>query len=388
MNTHRMNGIAANRRRSAGFTLIELLVAVTIGMALTLAITLMLVRSEAGRRAITSINDVSGGAAYISFVLDRQLRSAGSGFTQGKNITLGCTLGVARSGTQVLPRTAAFPAPFSSVPNAARLIPIVVHAGAGANGSDVIAVMSGASGLGESPLRVMTGSATGTSLRVPSTIGLRGGDLVMVMQASGDCLLQEVAAGFVGGPDQLLSFGGTYAASDIAGVNLTDAGSSNLAVAAPMGNVSGNRPNFSLIGVGANSTLFSLDMLQLGGTDTPVPIADGVADMRVLYGIDNNADDTIDQWVSPAAAPWDAATLQNGTLASSLNLRRILAVRVALLLRNNSPERNDVSGSSVTMLVGVPGLQQTRNLSADERKLRWRTLDFTVPLRNVPLMPP
>jgi type IV pilus assembly protein PilW len=158
-------------------------------------------------------------------------------------------------------------------------------------------------------------------------------------------------------------------------------------VAAPIGNVSGNLPNFTLIGIGDNSTLFSLDMLQLGGTNTPVPIADGVADMRVLYGVQTTTAGQIGAWVRPNAAPWDAATLQNGSTASRANLRRILAVRVSLLMHNSSPERSDVSGSSITMFAGMaPGLAQTRTLTADERKLRWRSLDFTVPLRNAILM--
>jgi type IV pilus assembly protein PilW len=385
MKTRAMNTHRAMRRHSQGFTLIELLVAVTVGMALVLAISLMLVRSEAGRRAVTSVNDVSSGGAYISFVLDRQLRSAGSGFTQARDTTLGCALGVARGGSQVLPGTAAFPAPFAGVSTSPRAIPLLVHAGAGANSSDVIAVMSGASGLGESPLRVLTKSATGTSLRVPATIGLRGNDLVLVMQNSNNCLLQQVAAGFVGSDDQLLPFGGTYAASDINGINLSDSGSVFEAVAAPIGNINGNVPNFTLIGVGDNSTLFSLDLLQLGGTSTPVPIADGVSDMRVLYGVETATVGEIGAWVRPNAAPWDAATLQNGTPASRANLRRILAVRVSLLLHNSSPERSDVSGASLTMFAGT-ALQQTRTLTADERKLRWRSLDFTVPLRNAMLM--
>ena len=50
-------------RHSAGFTLIELLVAVAIGMALVLAITMMMVRFESGRRTLTSHNDSSIGGA-------------------------------------------------------------------------------------------------------------------------------------------------------------------------------------------------------------------------------------------------------------------------------------------------------------------------------------
>jgi type IV pilus assembly protein PilW len=376
------------RQHAAGFTLIELLVAVTVGMALVLAITLMLVRSEAGRRAVTSINDVSGGGAFLSFVMDRSIRSAGSGFAQAWNTAAGCQLAVARNGTQVLPRAAAFPAPFASLPQVQRLLPLVVYAGAGANGSDVLAIYTGSSGLGESPLTVLPGSATGTSVRVPSTIGLRGGDLGLVVQDDGTCLMQQVATGFVGAADQQLDFGSTYAASTVGTTKLETAGALNQGLVVPMGNVAGNRPNFVFLGVAANNTLVSYDVLQLEGSDAPVPIADGVADMRVLLGVDTNDDGRVDIWVSPSSAPWNAATLNGGNAAARLSANRILSVRVGLLLSNSAPERDDVSGTEVSLFSGMGALKYTRTLSASDRKLRWRSLDFTVPLRNVILRAP
>ena len=76
--------------RQRGFTLIELLVAVTIGMALTLAITLMLTRHEAARRSLTNVNDSTMSGVYASYVLDRSVRSAGSGFAQAWRTGVGC----------------------------------------------------------------------------------------------------------------------------------------------------------------------------------------------------------------------------------------------------------------------------------------------------------
>jgi type IV pilus assembly protein PilW len=374
------------RRRHAGFTLIELLVAVTVGMALVLAITLMLVRSENMRRNVTTVNDVSGSGAYLSFLLDRQLRSAGSGFVQSWQTSRGCQLAVARGGTQLLPSPAAFPAPFASLPTAQQLIPLLVYDG-GATASDVIAVMAGASGRGEVPLGVLPKSANGTSVRVHSTVGLRANDLVLVVQGDDTCLMQQVASGFLTNSGQTLNFAGTYAATAVAGVSLTTAGVSHQAVLAQLGNVAGNQPNFNLIGVDADNRLLSYDMLQLGGSSTPVPLADGVAEIRALYGVDSDDNGVVDTWVRPTGV-WDAATLQNNSAASKRNLGRILAVRVGLMLRSSTAERNSVSGTSVTLFAGMSaGLRQTRTLSADEQKLRWRTVDFTVPLRNVMLKP-
>lgn len=383
----KVQGLAA-ARRTGGFSLIELMVAVAIGMVLTMAITGLMVRSEAGRRALTTVNDVSMNGAYLSYTLDRTLRNAGSGYTQSWPQAYGCRLLASRAGTQILPRTAAFPAPFASVPQTVRLAPVIVHAGAGNGGSDVLAVMSGASALGEQPIPVQAGSVTGTLLRLPATVGLRADDLTMVLQDQTNCMVQQVAAGFAGGASQQLNFGGTYAANTINSVNLDSFGVGTAAFLAPIGNAAGNQPAFQLLGVHSNTRLMTFDLLRLDGSNTTTPIADGVLDLRARYGVDSDNDGRVDTWVSPATAPWNAATLQDGSTTSRDNLARILAVRVGLILRNNVPERNAVSPASLVLFSDLAStLQVTRTLSATEQQLRYRTLEFTVPLRNVMMKP-
>ena len=376
------------RPRVAGVTLIELLVAVLVGSALVIAITTILMRSEAGRRGLTATNDSSQNAAFVSFALDRTLRSAGSGFSQSWRSAFGCRVLAARNGVAVLPRPAGFPAPFATVPQTVRLAPLVVHAGAGSGGSDVLAVATGASGLGEAPLGVLAGSVTGTQLRVPSTVGLRARDLVLVLQDANNCMVQQVANGFTGGASQALDFGGTYASSVIAAVQLDSLGVNSPAYLAPLGNTLGNLPALQLLGVAANATLVSYDMLRIDGSDTVTPIADSVVDLRARYGVDSDGDGRVDTWVSPAVAPYDAATLLDGSAASQLNLASIQAVRVGLVLRSAAPERSAVSPASLAMFsdLALP-LRYSRALDATEQLLRYRTVEFTVPLRNVMMMP-
>ena len=379
---------ASPARRSAGFTLVELLVAVAISLVLTLAITLMLVRYEGTRRTLTATNDSSIGGAYVAYLLDRSVRSAGSGFTQSWRDSFGCQLLVARSGTTTLPRSNAFPSPFASVPQTVRLAPVVVHAGIGTGGSDVLAVQTGASALAETGLRVRTASATASQLRVPTTVGMRGGDLAFVFQNNTECLLQQVSSGYVGGVSDLLTFGGTYATAQQGTTRLQDMGATTPAFVAPIGNTTGNLPLFQLIGIGSNATLVTHDMLQLDGTDSVAAVADGVDDLRALYGVDTNDDGRIDSWQSPATAPWDAASLLNGSATARTNLSRIIALRIGFLVRTSSPERSAVSPSSLTLFSDLGStLQVSRTLTSAEQLLRWRTVEVTVPLRNVLLMP-
>ncbi len=378
----------AQRQPQAGFSLVELLVAVTIGMLLTIAISGLMMKSEAGRRALTNVNDVSMNGAYLSYTLDRTLRSAGSGYSQNWRVAFGCRLLAARNGTQVLPRTSAFPAPFASVPQTVRLAPLIIHSGIGTGSSDVLAMTTGASALGELPVSVLAGSVTNTLLRLPNTVGLRANDLVVVLQDQTNCMVQQVTSPFTGGASQNLNFGGTYAASTINSVNLSSLGASTPALVAPIGNLSGNQPSFQLLGLGANATLFTFDMLRLDGGTTATPIADGVLDLHAVYGIDSDNDGRVDTWVAPDTAPWTAAALTDGSDTARDNLGRILAVRVGLILQNSVPERDNVSPTTLTLFSDLDSaLRVTRTLSASERLLRLRTLEFTVPLRNVMLKP-
>jgi type IV pilus assembly protein PilW len=373
-----------------GLTLIELLVAIVLGMLLSAAIAGVLVRQENARRVLTSSNDALLNGAHVTHLLDRALRGAGSGFTQAWQSAYGCQLTVARGGSQLLPRATAWPAPFDTVSSSPRLAPVIVHAGAGAGGSDVIAVASGNSGLGELPLRALAGSITGASVRVPATVGLRQGDLVLLVERGGtDCAMQQAAVGFVGGNTQQIDFGADYSASTIGSLSLTSLGSTGEVSVLPMGNAAGSPPFVFLMGIGANRTLMGLDMLRLGGgtADTVTALADGVIELRVRYGIDTNNDRIVDQWVRPTATPWTAAELQDGSAAAQERLRNILAVRVGVIMRTASGDKDAVSPASYLLFSDLDAaLQHTHSLSGDEQRYRHRVMEFTVPLRNVMLI--
>ena len=53
-------------------------------------------RSESSKRSTTSVNDINQTAAYVTYVMDRHLRSAGSGFAQRWSDAFGCILNAAR----------------------------------------------------------------------------------------------------------------------------------------------------------------------------------------------------------------------------------------------------------------------------------------------------
>lgn len=387
-----------SRRSARGFTLVELLVAVALGMVLTLALATVMIRHDAGKRTLVSSNDLALNTAYISYTLDRDLRSAGSGFVQSAPETFGCMLRVARGGTQILPRGAAFPAPFAALPQQVRLAPLVIHAGAGAGGSDVLAVATGSSSLGETPVRVRTVPAVGAQLNLTSTLGLRANDIVLVADETLGCVVQQIDSGFVGGSvvkfgtafvgstDQPVDFSGTYAKSTIDGVALADFASSDRAVVALLGNTGGNPPMLRFIGIGNDATLFSYDVLRLDGNDTVQPLAAGVVDMRALYGVDTNADGVIDDWVAPTDANFTAAALTAFTASAQQRVMTIMAVRVGLVLRSDRVEREDVAPASIALFADLPAaVHYSYAIASGDRRQRYQGVEFTVPLRNVML---
>jgi type IV pilus assembly protein PilW len=216
-------------------------------------------------------------------------------------------------------------------------------------------------------------------------VGLRGNDVVLVAEEGIGCIVQQVAAPFAGGASQLLTFGGDYAKADVDGLALTSFGNAGTAQVSLLGNTVGNRPLVQLFGVGANATLFSYDLLRLDGNDAAQPLANGVADLRALYGIDNNGDGRIDAWVAPTGV-YSAASLTDGSAAAQTRLLTIMAVRVGAILRSDRIEREDVSPATVTLFGDLPAaVQVTRNLTAAEQRQRFRGVEFTVPLRNVML---
>ena len=284
--------------RELGVTLIEMMVVMGIGLILTLAIFLVLSASEGRKRTTTSVNDTAQAGGYGMYLLDKMLRSAGSGFGQSGTYAYGCTLFAKKGSTQILPATGALPAPFASVNTGTaglfRLAPVLIAPGqttpnVSGTASDVLVVMGGSAGFGEYPV-TFRGLPTASALDLPNTLSFRGNDLVMVAEElNANCMIQQVQSGFAGGTANALPLAGTYAAGTIGTSDLLAYSMSGTVM--NMGNAaSGNPPSFQLVGVGDNNTLFSYNLLQTdvdaSGNPVQMPLADGVFELHALYGVD------------------------------------------------------------------------------------------------------
>jgi type IV pilus assembly protein PilW len=113
--------------------------------------------------------------------------------------------------------------------------------------------------------------------------------------------------------------------------------------------------------------------------------------MHAIYGIDSNGDGIQDTWVAPTvAAGYDVNTV----MTTPATMRKIIAVRVALVLRGEYYDKNTVTPATLTLFSGLtnsagtalPALAQTVNVSANDQHYRYRVFEFTVPLRNMILL--
>ncbi len=185
-----------------------------------------------------------------------------------------------------------------------------------------------------------------------------------------------------------------------------------------LGNAVGRPPQFQVIGVGANNTLFSYDLLNTAGDGVALARADGVFELHALYGIDINCDGKIsaDEWVSPKDSVYSVSALMAGSMQEPFNspkdatarsaacatlttandyLQKILAIRIGLILRTSLPEKQAVTSTALTLFSDLgEGLTYTRTLKTDkqdatrqEQHYRYRTVELTIPLRNPLLLP-
>jgi type IV pilus assembly protein PilW len=236
------------------------------------------------------------------------------------------------------------------------------------------------------------------TMRVTSTLSLQANDLLLITDSGLPCMVQQVTST----ADDQVNLGGDFSAAVINGQALNDRSlGTDYAQAFLLGNAGNNNPpRFFLLGVNSNQQLVRYDLLRFtnDGTnkDAAVPLADGVVDMRVLYGIDTDGNGIIDSWVSPRTSGYTASEV----ILDQKIARRIIAAKVSLVLRSqqvedklaegtkadasNTTSRSsfEVAPATITMFPSMDKAMQS-TYTVTDRQRRHTVLEFTVPMRNV-----
>jgi type IV pilus assembly protein PilW len=131
-----------------------------------------------------------------------------------------------------------------------------------------------------------------------------------------------------------------------------------------------------------NHVLYSRNLFDPAAA--PVPLASGVVNMKLQYGVDSNDDGFLDDWVSASEAGWDAATLMSApkTTTPIAQLSRIKAVRIAVVTRSEQFDR-DAGAFAHTLFNGAKAPCDGKIDISAPKNWRYRVYENIIPMRNV-----
>ncbi len=371
------------RRRSLGLSLVEILVGVAIGLIGIVAIFQAVAVWSKHTQTTSSGGDAQIAGTLALFNIERDLKQAGHGFAKAATPVLGCLVSAADN------------APVRAFNFGLRPVDIAASAG---GAPDTISIL-----YGDSSFYGAEGSftdATATTKKLRRRAGFKMGDLAVVAvnpgasAATANCQLVEInddtnADGYTVA-HSAAPYTPYYYASAPAAPPRFNGASAPVVTSGTMYNL-GPQPRLDVWSIQSNRMLTRTDMIH---ATAPMQIAEGVVNLKAEYGIDADADGVIapGEWTASAPADW----------------RRLLAIRVAVLVRSRQYERNgDPAASGVRAVTPTAAnpyyfgdpvnrkfLMTNVNGSADSfddltadpnnwRYYRYRVYERVIPLRNM-----
>jgi type IV pilus assembly protein PilW len=353
-------------RSQSGVTLIELLVAMIIGLLGTIVIFTVYQNAEGYKRTTVAAGDAQSNGAVALFSLERYIRTAGSSLVTTNESQLAASPSPPRPNLLIGCPLFGFPnAAVITGPNAAATTPIapvrIVDGsqlvGGSLFASDVIVIMAGNADIATNPTSAAplpAGSLTAVSVgntlgwRLASTTPPRLADIALFVAAS--------TAGGAGAPS--ISPVACSARRITAITTSSGTGNMTFGVATPAVSYSpstnihnlGPNPYFLSISVNANQELIESNFSRMLTGEAAVPdvrvLADNIISIQAQYGVDNDQDDVIDQWVEPTGVWANPIGVDRPGTASAVGvaaINKIKAIRVAVLARSTQyepPNRN------------------------------------------------
>jgi len=321
-----------SRRSARGFSLIELLVGIVIGLVGLLAIFKIVGIWDSHTRSTVAGGDADVAGTLAMFMLERDIKQAGAGFGTAPANAFNCN-GVGFHVNDALTGTSR-DLPF---------YPIQIVADA-TGAPDRINVLYGNSSFFTSTQTYGVSTATTKTITL-NQYTFKPGDLAVVAgTVSQPCSLVEITtAPTTGGvithaPGNYAAYYSNAAASNPAARFNGAAGTLTAYGSGTIYNL-GPAPQYNGWSIAGNRVLRRSEQIFNAATG-PIDVAEGVINMKAQYGIDANGDSVIadSEWTTtpPTAANWP----------------RLLAVRVALLVRSGQWERS-ADGSASGVPTGV-----------------------------------
>lgn len=325
---------------SRGFSLVELMVGIVVAMAAVIVVTQIFTVSEGQRRTTAGGDDAQTTGAIAMSLLQRDLRQAGQGFSNGQLLDCQLRLGNGQTISELVP---AFINP-AGIPD-------------GDDDTDVLVISYG-SGWGSPEGTLINSQPSAATYAVAAPQAFQLGDRVVAAPATraANCNLDLT--------------------------NLTAAPvAPNVNVALGMANASGGSlfnlgraPRFVAYAV-RSARLTACDFLtQNCASADPAnwsEVAEGIVSLRVEYAKDTSAprDLSVDTYDQTAPTTW-------------CGWSRVIGVRLVLVARSRQAEKANVAASAPSWAGSAPIDLSSTN--ANWQLYRYKTFETTVPLRNTP----
>ncbi len=358
------------RRREAGFSLIEIMIGLVIGLIATAIILQTFAVSEGFKRNTTGAGDAQQNGLFSTFTLALELANAGNG--------------IAASAVELATCPRKVDDPTVKPENTLRPIPVFVTDGGNASTPDSFIVNYSVSNTLVYPSLFIAPAPAGSAYQVQSPGGYKVGDMIIAISQAGQCEWSRVTN--VTAPDANGVVTITHKGAAGAGAKQAFPDSALLFNMGPWDRV--QRVRYDVV----NGVLRSTNLLPpdpgVAPADPPVPIASNIVNMKVQYGIDNNADGILDTWVGEPNAPWTARGV-SVLDATREEINVVKAMRIGFIVRSMQYDRgitadfNWVLFDCETHDNACPG-RLTGIIPADVNGggYRYRIYETVVPLRN------
>jgi type IV pilus assembly protein PilW len=327
-------------RREAGMSLVELMVAMLIGLIGIVIITHLYVTNDQYKRSTTGIGGAQINGAVALYTLERDLRMAGYGIAHSMALNCRCTQPLCSPLQYYYDTKSSFPPAGAALNALPARIPVPVVIGNNPGGPDMITVLYSNANERMLPAALDVGGATAPNwdYKVDSREGFRVGNLIMVSDGNGTCLLKKIT-GISG--DSLEHKTGPFNPSVASLGPDMPGGSAVFDLGAPVW-----RTYF----IGANKLRSEDVILQLEGNPAATQaLVDDIVDLQAEYGWDGSAaldPAIVDNWTAvPPTDPLDP---------TKVRWERILAVRVGVLARSQNFEKPSTAGGPCEATTAAP----------------------------------
>ena len=360
--------------RQRGFSLVEMMVATALALLTGLAVLQVLSNYQARQQTTSGRNDAQLSAAIGLYQLETEVRMAGAGLITSQGFICNVGINTYRGAT---------------VSNSAPLHPLRIIDGG--NNPDMIDVIRSNARAGSAPATVLEKMAAATSkVLVDSTTGLINGDLYLIGSNDGSkvCTLQQLN---VAPENNITTWYLHHDAQVTALYNPLDPATTftspmaydvgDMVVA--LGTVWQTRQQLLCSdGTALPATTNTCNLVSYDLYNPPAALSlanvtslsGQIYDLQAQYGIADTGSQTVNAWVD-ATGTWDAAALTNA------NIRRIKAVRVAIVARG--AQQASLVAPEHLVLWGTGAHQRVRVLSQAERYYRYTVLTTVIPLVNI-----